>query len=68
MAYVTVYPPSTRSSAPVMYWLASLARKTAAPIRSSGRPILPMGMSEVHWRLSSGLSSRIFLVLRDGQS
>lgn len=31
---------------------------------SSGRPILPWGMSEIHCFRRSGLSSRIFWVLR----
>lgn len=33
-------------------------------MRSSGWPILPWGMSEVHCFLRAGLSSRIFWVLR----
>ena len=62
---VQVYAPSTRRSAPFTYRLASLDRNVTAPMRSSGRPILPTGMRDVHCFWSSGLSSRIFLVLRD---
>lgn len=47
----------------VTYELASLDKKVTAPMRSSGRPILPTGIREVHCFWRSGLSSRIFLVL-----
>lgn len=62
-AYVTVYPPSTLRSAPVTYLEASDRRKVTGPMRSSGTPILPCGMSDVHFALRSGLSSMIFCVL-----
>lgn len=58
-----MYPPSTRSSAPVTYLLASLSKKVTGPMRSSGTPILPWGIREVQWRLRSGFSSRILRVL-----
>lgn len=45
---------------------ASDSRKATGPMRSSGEPILPWGMREVHFCLRSGLSSRIFLVLSWG--
>jgi len=62
---VRVYPPSTLRSAPVMYLEASLSRKVTAPMRSSGVPILPTGIREVHLRSSSGFSSRILRVLSE---
>lgn len=46
-----------------MYLDASLRRKVTAPIRSSGVPIFPTGIREVHLSLRSGLSSRILRVL-----
>ena len=61
--HVTVYPPSTLRSAPVTYADASDSKKVTGPIRSAGAPMRPWGMSEVHWRLRAGLSSRIFWVL-----
>ena len=63
MDQVLVYPPSILRSAPVVYAAASESRYTTAPIRSSGDPILPWGISDVQCRWSSGLSARIFLVL-----
>lgn len=45
------------------YSEASDRRKVTGPIRSLGAPILPCGISEVHFSLRSGLSSRIFCVL-----
>lgn len=45
------------------YREASLRRKVTAPIRSSGVPILPVGISEIHLSRSSGFSSRILRVL-----
>lgn len=47
------------------YLEASLSRKVTAPIRSSGVPILPAGMREIHWSRSLGFSSRILRVLND---
>ena len=47
----------------MMYLDASLRRKVTAPIRSSGTPILPVGISEIHLSRSSGFSSRILRVL-----
>lgn len=64
--HVTVYPPSTLRSAPVTYVDASESRKVTGPMRSSGDPMRPWGMREVHCRLRSGLSSRIFWVLHWG--
>lgn len=45
------------------YLDASLSRKVTAPIRSSGVPILPAGMREIHLSLSSGFSFKILRVL-----
>ncbi len=39
--YQLAWPPSIRRSAPVMYELAGLRRKTAAPLKSSGLLSLP---------------------------
>jgi hypothetical protein len=61
--HVTVYPPSTRMSAPVTYRDASESRKVTGPIKSFGWPILPCGMSDIHFAFRSGFSSRIFCVL-----
>lgn len=47
----------------MMYLDASLRRKVTAPIRSSGVPIFPVGMREIHLSLNSGFSSKILRVL-----
>lgn len=59
---VQVYPPSTLKSAPVTYLLASLSKNVTGPIKSSGFPICPCGINEVHFSLRSGFSSNIFFV------
>ena len=47
-----------------MYLEASLSRKVTGPIRSSGVPILPVGMREIHLSRNSGFSSKILRVLQ----
>src|SRR5690348_7694781 len=49
--HVTVYPPSTLRSAPVTYVDASESRKVTGPMRSSGEPMRPCGIRDVHCRL-----------------
>lgn len=52
--YHIVTPPSTRISCPVMYELASLARKTHAPRISSGSATRPFMISSFQLSRSSG--------------
>lgn len=52
--YHLVTPPSTITSCPVMYELASLARKTHAPMISSGSAMRPFIAADFHSSIKWG--------------
>ncbi len=57
-AQTAVWPPSTTSTCPVMNEDASLARNTAGPAISSGRPHRPIGIVEVRPAEACSFSQR----------